>query len=376
MSDTADPYNVRVEGYLSPDGELLQALPPSFADGALLQLLYRDMVFARALDTKACALQRSGRLGTYAPGLGQEAVNTGIAAAMRPEDVLLPSFREHALQLGRGVTPEELLQFWSGDERGSNFSNPKQDFPVCITVAGHAPQAVGVALALKLRGSANAETGAAVCVLGDGATSKGDFYEALNAAGVWSLPLLFVIINNQWAISTPRARQSAAATLAQKAIAAGFTGVQVDGNDIVSVATQVDDALVKARAGHGPALIEFLTYRLGDHTTADDATRYRDARDVERAEHEEPIRRLRTFLISQSQWSEGQERELLAECAARVETVVDNFLALPPQAPESMFESLYAELPTAFETQHAALGARLGEGLEAGVCSDGESNDG
>ena len=371
MSEAIVQFKVERDGYLSPDGELLKPLPSSFADGALLQSLYRDMVFARALDNKACALQRSGRLGTYAPGLGQEAVNIGIAAAMRPEDVLLPSFREHALQLGRGVTPEELLQFWSGDERGSNFAGPVQDFPVCITVAGHAPHAVGVALALKLRGTA----AAAVCVLGDGATSKGDFYEALNAAGVWSLPLLFVVVNNQWAISTPRARQSAATTLAQKAIAAGFTGTQVDGNDVIAVAATVNEALVNARSGGGPALVECLTYRLGDHTTADDATRYRDADEVERAEQEEPLARLRNYLLAQSQWSDEQEQALLAGAAERVATAVENFLQLPPQEPVSIFDSLYAQLPTAFEEQRRALQRKLETGRGGALEEDSEAID-
>ena len=174
--------------------------------------LYRAMVLTRAFDTKAIALQRTGRLGTYASSLGQEAVSVGLASAMRPEDVLLPSFRDHGAQLWRGVTPVELLLYWGGDERGSAFAGPKEDFPVSVPVGSQAPHAVGVALAFKLRH----EQRVAVCIFGDGATSKGDVAEALNIAGVWNLPAVFVINNNRWAISVPLSRQTAADTLAQK----------------------------------------------------------------------------------------------------------------------------------------------------------------
>jgi pyruvate dehydrogenase E1 component alpha subunit len=224
----------------------------------------------------AVALQRTGQLGTYASSLGQEAVGVGVADAMQSGDVLLPSFREQAAQLVRGVTPLELLLYWGGDERGSDFAGPRQDFPICITVGGHAPHAAGVAMAFKLSGEPNV----AVCVFGDGATSKGDVYEAMNIAGAWNLPVVFVVNNNQWAISLPRGKQTRAETLAQKAIAAGFEGEQVDGNDVIAVREVTARALAGARAGAGPRLIEALTYRLADHTTADVATRDRATEDV------------------------------------------------------------------------------------------------
>ncbi|HEY4773682.1 MAG TPA: thiamine pyrophosphate-dependent enzyme, partial [Xanthobacteraceae bacterium] len=157
-----------------------------------LLALYRAMVLTRSFDTKAIALQRTGRLGTYASSLGQEAVAVGIAAAMAPSDVLLPSFREHGAQLWRGVSLKELFLYWGGDERGNDFAGPRQDFPNCVPVGTHAPHAVGVALAFRLRGEARA----AVCVFGDGATSKGDVAEALNMAGVWQVPAVFVVNNN------------------------------------------------------------------------------------------------------------------------------------------------------------------------------------
>ncbi|MCH8187552.1 MAG: pyruvate dehydrogenase (acetyl-transferring) E1 component subunit alpha, partial [Proteobacteria bacterium] len=217
-------------------------------------------------------------------------------------------------------------------------------------VGTHAPHAAGVALAMKLRG----EERAAVCLMGDGATSRGDVYESWNMAGVWSLPVVYVINNNQWAISLPRSAQSAAETLAQKAIAAGFPGEQVDGNDVIAVYDVVDKALKKARSGGGAHLIEAVTYRLSDHTTADDASRYRSDEEVSARWSEEPISRMRTYLTESSAWKKEDEESLLAECAKTIEAAVEEYLATKPLPPESMFDYLYAELPAAYAAQRAA----------------------
>jgi pyruvate dehydrogenase E1 component alpha subunit len=313
--------------------------------------MYRAMVLTRTFDAKAIALQRTGRLGTYASSLGQEAVAVGVGAAMRPTDVLVPSFREHGAQLWRGVTAVELLLFWGGDERGSNFAGPRQDFPVSVPIGSHAPHAAGAALALQLRG----EPRAVVCVLGDGATSKGDFYEALNLAGVWKLPVVYVVNNNQWAISVPRERQSAAKTLAQKAIAAGFDGVQVDGNDVVAVRDAVARALDTARSGAGPSLVECDTYRLCDHTTADDATRYRDAAEVSARWKDEPLLRLRNHLVARGAWDKERELAMLAECTRQVEEAAAAYLAHPPAPPSDMFDYLFETLPAALIPERRAV---------------------
>jgi pyruvate dehydrogenase E1 component alpha subunit len=263
----------------------------------------------------------------------------------------LPSFREHGAQLMRGVSMKELFLYWGGDERGSNFGGPRLDFPVCVPIGSQAPHAAGVALALKLRGRSQA----AVAVFGDGATSKGDVYEAMNVAGVWKLPLVFVVGNNQWAISVPRQAQTAARTLAQKALAAGFEGVQVDGNDVVAVADAVEQALCKARAGDGPTLVEAITYRLADHTTVDDASRYRDDAEVARHWKEEPVARLRAHLTDVHGWSRDEEQALIAGCAAEVEQASEDYLAQPPLPPAAIFDGLYAELPRALARQRARL---------------------
>jgi 2-oxoisovalerate dehydrogenase E1 component alpha subunit len=340
--------------FLDPKGRAVRELPDFARDRAEMAALYRGMVLARSFDAKAVALQRTGRLGTFPSALGQEAVAIGIAGAMHPDDVLLPSFREHGAQLWRGVSPLELFLFWGGDERGSDFAEAREDFPICVPVGTHAPHAVGVALAFKLRREARA----AVCVFGDGATSKGDVAEALNIAGAWQLPVVFVINNNGWAISVPVAQQTAAQTLAQKGIAAGIASEQVDGNDVIAVREAVARAIAKARLGGGPHLIEALTYRLADHTTADDASRYRNDADVSPRWAEEPIARLRQYLVDAGMWGKADEERMLAEISATIEAAAAAYLATPPQTPAAIFDFTYAALPQDLaEQRRAALAA-------------------
>jgi len=338
---TVAEFEITRTAYLAADGCAADTLPAFARDLEALVPLYRAMTLTRAFDEKAIALQRTGRLGTYASVLGQEAVGVGVASAMRADDVLLPAFRDHAAQLWRGVTLEELFLYWGGDERGSDFAVPREDFPVSIPVASHFPHAAGVALAMVLRG----EDRAAVALAGDGATSKGDFYEALNLVGVWRLPAIFVINNNQWAISVPRDEQTAAETIAQKAIAAGLPGEQVDGNDVIAVRDAVDRALDRARSGDGGTLIEALTYRLGDHTTADDASRYREDADVAVHQDEEPLLRLRKYMIANRVWDDAKETALVEKCAADVEAAAEAYLATAPEPPVAMFDYLYSTLP-------------------------------
>jgi pyruvate dehydrogenase E1 component alpha subunit len=354
-------FEIPFTRYLESDGRAAASLPGFAGDREEVVALYRAMVLTRAFDAKAVSLQRTGRLGTFASSLGQEAVAVGIGAAMRPEDVLLPSFREQGAQFLRGVRMVDLLLYWGGDERGSNFAGPREDFPICVPVGTHASHAAGVALAMRLRGEARA----AVCVFGDGATSKGDVYEAMNLAGLWNLPVVFVINNNQWAISVPRRRQTAAKTLAQKAIAAGFPGEQVEGNDVIAVRDRVAQALVRARDERTPTLIEAHTYRLSDHTTVDDASRYRDDAEVSARWKEEPVARLRAFMVAAGYWDKAQEERLHAECNALVEEAAEEYLATAPQPADTMFAHLYAELPKAYEDQRASL-SRLGGDAEHG----------
>lgn len=335
--------------YLAPDGQLIAPLPAWADDFNLLTRLYRQMVLTRLFDQKTVALQRTGRIGTFAPTLGQEAIGVAIGSLMQAEDVLVPYYRDTAVQLMRGVRMDEILLYWGGDERGSAYAEPAaaQDFPLCVPIATQALHACGVASAFKVRG----EHRVAVTTCGDGATSKGDFLEALNVAGAWQLPVVFVINNNQWAISVPRRIQCGAPTLAQKAIGAGFHGEQVDGNDILAVYDRMRIALDRARKGKGPVLLECLSYRLGDHTTADDATRYRSAEEVRQAWQEEPIKRLQSFMASQGIWDEGREQALIAECQAQVQDAVNAYESRDRQPPESVMDHVYAQWPAALAEQ-------------------------
>lgn len=347
-------FEIEYRQCLDAQGRPVAEVPASVRDARSLVPHYRTMVLARAFDQKMLTLQRTGQLGTFAPGVGKEAVDVGVAAAMRPEDALLVTYREITAQIARGVSLVELLMYWGGDERGSNFAGPRHDWPVCITIASHCLHAVGAAYAYKLR----RQPRVAVCMLGDGGTSKGEFYEAMNAAGVWRLPVVFVATNNQYAISVPRRLQSAAATLAQKAIAAGMPGIQVDGNDFLAVHDVALAALARARDGGGPTLIEASSYRLADHTTADDASRYRSADEVSAAWKLEPIGRLRSYLLGRDVWSRADEEALIQSCNERIQAAVADYLALPPPGPAQMFAHLYAELPPALAAQRDAALAR------------------
>jgi len=344
-------FEIRYYQYLRPTGELVGSPPALALDGKLLRRCYHCMRLTRQFDQKAVSLQRTGQLGTYASSLGQEAIGTALGLSMHQRDVLLPAYREYAAQFLRGVGMTDILLYWGGDERGMDYRIPREDFPISVPVASQASHAVGVAYAFKYR----REPRVAVCVLGDGGTSKGDFYEALNLAGAWRLPVLFLVNNNQWAISVPRHQQSAAETLAQKAIAAGIAGEQVDGNDVVALYARLDRALREIRRRGQPLLIEALSYRLCDHTTADDASRYRDRKQLEQQRANDPLRRLKTLLMARYGWDEEQELHLLEECNEAVENAVKVYLETRPQPLESLFDYLYATLPEALEEQRAAL---------------------
>ncbi|MCZ7596785.1 MAG: thiamine pyrophosphate-dependent enzyme [Gammaproteobacteria bacterium] len=326
--------------------------PPEFANiRDTMIALYRAMVFTRAFDARAVALQRTGRLGTYASSLGQEATAVGIGHAMAADDVFLPSFREQGAQLVRGVTAKEILMYWGGDERGSDFAACRHDFPVCIPVGSHAPHAAGVALALKLDGGSRA----ALAAFGDGATSRGDFYEAMNVAGVWSLPVVFVAVNNGWAISVPRSAQTAARTSPRRPSPRASKASRWTATTSSPCATSSPrPPRRRAREGGGPTSVEALTYRLGDHTTVDDASRYRD--DDEVAEHwtDDPVARTREWLTRAHGWSRDDEAALIESCESEVEQAVEAYLAEPAQVPESMFDFVHAKVPAALARQRRA----------------------
>lgn len=344
---TIAEFRVGYSQYLDPEGRAVAKLPDFARDTEQMLRMYRLMTLTRSFDAKAVNLQRTGKLGTYASSLGHEAAHVGIGAAMREEDCFAPMYREYGAQFWRGVRMSDVLLYWGGDERGNDFAGPAHDFPWCVPIATQCLHAAGAALAYKLRGEARC----AVTVVGDGGTSEGHFYEAMNVAGVRKLPVIFVVVNNKWAISVPLSIQTATETLAQKAIAAGIPGVQVDGNDVVAVRQAMEESLDRARSGEGPTLVEAVTYRLSDHTTADDASRYRDKEEVEQARLVEPLIRLRKYLADLGVWDESREEELLAECQQQVDAAVEEYLNTPVQSAGAMFEFMFAGLPESLREQ-------------------------
>jgi pyruvate dehydrogenase E1 component alpha subunit len=345
--ETIADFEIQYSQFLGPDGKPSAALPEFANDPETLIDLYRHMTETRVFDTKAINLQRTGKLGTYASCLGHEATHVGIAAAMQADDVLAPSYREYGAMLYRGVKMSEILLFWGGDERGSNFEGPKGDFPFCVPIATQCLHSAGAAMAFQLRG----EKRCAVSMNGDGGTSEGAFYEAMNIAGARKLPVVFMVINNKWAISVPIELQTASKTLAQKSVAAGIPGIQVDGNDIIAVRHWVERALARGRNGDGATLIEAVTYRLSDHTTADDASRYRKKDEVEAAWKLEPLLRMRQYLTDLGVWNDKKEQELLDQAAEKVDAAVQQYMNTPKPPPEAMFDYLHEELPEFLEEQ-------------------------
>ncbi|HSE93379.1 MAG TPA: pyruvate dehydrogenase (acetyl-transferring) E1 component subunit alpha, partial [Methylomirabilota bacterium] len=284
-------FSVEHLSILDSDGNLDAALEPDLPPDQL-KAIYRAMLLGRRLDERMVRLQRQGRIGTFAPIKGQEASQIGSVWTLRPTDWMVPSFRETAAMLRRGWPIEKLLLFFAGYLEGGRPAPEQRDLPVTIPVATQLPHAVGLAYAAQYRG----DDVVVMAYFGDGATSEGDFHEALNFAGVWHVPVVFVCQNNQWAISVPLKKQTHSRTLAQKALAYGLPGIQADGNDVLAVYAASREAVDRARAGDGPTLIECVTYRLGMHTTADDPTKYRTEEEVRAWERKDPLTRFAAYL--------------------------------------------------------------------------------
>ncbi len=334
---------------INENGQLINTLPTCANTKEQLVELYRVMNLIRAFDKKAIALQRTGQIGTYAPIHGQEAIATAIGYVMHPNDVFIPYYRDYAAQIQRGVKMSEILAYWGGDERGNCFSHNNKDLPICVPIASQCLHAAGIAYAFKYRQQQHV----AVASIGDGGTSEGDFYEALNALGALNLPAVFIINNNQWAISVPLNKQTHCQTLAQKAIAAGCNNIQVDGNDVLACCQVLTQAIENARNGDGPTLIEAISYRLSDHTTADDANRYQPSAEVENARTKEPIKRLKIFLEQEFQWNDTLEQNMQNTITLEIKNAVDEYLSIKPQEITSMFDYHYKNLPEYLIEQRA-----------------------
>jgi pyruvate dehydrogenase E1 component alpha subunit len=321
---------------INPDGNVRDRLPITLEE---MRALYADMVEARTYDHKCMAMQRQGRLATYAPFEGQEAAQIGAAAALRPDDWVAATYRDAALMWRAGYPWRLLIAGRTGDERGGQPPEEVNVLPPSITVGGHMIHAVGLGWAEALKGSDRV----ALTSFGDGATSEGDFHEAMNFAAVYGTPTVFFCQNNGFAISYPRSEQTLSETIAMKADGYGMPGVQVDGNDVAAVLVVVRNAVDAARRGDGPSLIEAVTYRLGPHTTADDPGRYRDEDEAVGWRDRDPVERVRRLLERAGGWTTEWQAELEARAAQRIEEAVAEAEALPQPTVEEMFRRMYEE---------------------------------
>jgi len=338
---------------LDPDGTLRGDAPFGLDE---TRRLFAAMVTCRTYDRKCASLQRQGRLATYAPFEGQEAAQVGSAVALAEGDWMVGTYRDAAAMWMHGYPWLNLLLYRMGDERGGSPPAGVAVLPPSITVGAHMLHAVGLGWAERLRGTDRV----AVTYFGDGATSEGDFHEAMNLAAVFASPTVFVCQNNQYAISMPRSRQTRSATIAQKADAYGMPGVLVDGNDLFAVYRAASDAVALARDGGGPTLIEAYTYRAGPHTTTDDPLRYRPAGEVEEWQRRDPIDRVRAYLIAHDAWEQGWEDEVAGRASAEIEEAVAAAEALEPFPPQQVGDAMFEHPTPAIEAQRAALLRDLG----------------
>jgi len=350
------PYRIEVLSVLDETGHLDQALEPELTP-EMLPRLHRTMLLGRRFDERMLSLQRQGRIGTFPPIKGQEASQLGAVAALEANDWMVPCFREMVAQLWRGARLENFPLYYAGFDEAVAIGAEQHDLPVSIPVASQLPHAVGLAWSIKYRNQPQV----AMTFFGDGATSEGDFHEALNFASVFQLPVVFVCQNNQWAISIPRHRQTHSRTLAQKALAYDMPGIQVDGNDLLAVFRAAREAVERARGGGGPTLIECVTYRMSVHTTADDPSRYRTDAEVEEWVKRDPLERFQRYCIDKGVLDQTRIEQLEQEIAAEIQEAVGRAEAKMKQEPDPMdlFEHMYDQLPRTLVEQREAFTRQL-----------------
>jgi pyruvate dehydrogenase E1 component alpha subunit len=340
------PTQIEYLSILDPAGHADPELDPQL-EPADLRRLYRAMVLARAWDEKMEILARQGRIGVYPPYKGQEAASLGPAFVMRKQDWLVPSFREMPAMLYVGwPLVRMILGWWGGHEYGAQTPPGLNILPLCGPVATQCPTAAGIAWGLKLRG----DDAAVFCFVGDGGTSEGDFHETMNVAGVFRLPLVMIVQNNQWAISTPRSCQTASQTFAQKAVAYGVEGMQIDGNDLLAMIVGSREALARARDGGGPTLIEAVTYRLGPHSTTDDPRKYRTAEEERSWQARDPLTRFETYIESRGLLTQDEKRAVAAESREQIALALEQSQGYQADVHEP-FRHCFSEIPPSLQLQ-------------------------
>jgi len=346
--DHFDPRKDEILRIIDNDGEVLnKELMPDLTDETIIQA-YKSMLFARVADNMAVSYQRQGRMYTYPPILGQEAIQIAAGVIIREEDWLAPAFRELAIMMAKGVTMKEIFLYYMGNEQGSNFSKANHVLPICVPIGSQLLHATGIGYSIKYQ----KKDEVVFTYVGDGGTSEGDFSEALNFAGVWKVPVIFTIQNNQYAISVPVKRQTNSVNLAVKAIAFGVPGIKVDGNDFFAMYVAYKEAFNHARAGNGPTLIEALTYRKGAHTTSDDPSKYRTKDEELEWDKTDPLVRLKRYMDKAGIWKENEE-QLIEEYKLEIDkqfTEAENFKAYKL---EDVFQYMYVDMPDILKKQKA-----------------------
>lgn len=361
MPRTAIDLNTQVDylSILDENGQVDAALDPQLPPQELLAL-YRAMLLGRRLDERMFKLQRQGRIGTFPPIKGQEAANIGAISALRNTDWMVPAFRETAAEISRGRSIESVLLYYAGYEEGAHIPEPIRNLPISVPVGSQMLHAVGLGWSINYR----QQDDVVMTFFGDGATSEGDFHEAMNFAAVFQTPVVFVCQNNHWAISVPRAKQTRSRTIAQKALAYEMPGIQVDGNDILAMVVAAREAVERARSGGGPTLIEAVTYRMAVHTTADDPTRYRTDAEVAAWAKRDPLTRFEVYLKERNILTDEHQSALEAEIEAEIQAAVARVEAQmqTPANPLDMFDFNYAELSPTLLEQRTALAQELAQG--------------
>jgi pyruvate dehydrogenase E1 component alpha subunit len=342
-----DPLTDKTLQILNEDGEIVsEKWKPDLSDEKVLEG-FKNMLFAREMDLMMLSYQRQGRMFTFPPNMGQEAVSVGVSLAMRRDDWLVPAFRELAAWIMKGSDLRDILLYWRGEEDGAMWRGSENFLPSTVPISSQLPHAVGLAYAIKYR----KEDKAVFTFFGDGGTSEGDFHESLNFAGVWKVPVIFVNQNNQYAISVPVRNQTASKNLAMKSCAYGIRGIKVDGNDLFAVYAAAQKAAELARKGEGPTLIECFTYRRGSHTTSDDPSLYRNKEEEEAWAKKDPIDRLRKYIVKRKLWSEGEEKKFVEQARKKVDAAFLEAEDYLPYPLENVFKYMYSEIPEDLKKQ-------------------------
>ncbi|MDH8678187.1 pyruvate dehydrogenase (acetyl-transferring) E1 component subunit alpha [Fusibacter bizertensis] len=345
-----DPLKDSMIQIMDKDGKIVNPdAMPELSDEEIIKL-YETMRFSRIIDEKTLQYQRQGRMLTYAPNLGQEATQVGSIAATKQTDWAAPSFRELGVWLYKGAPLRSIFLYWFGNEMGMHMPEDVRVLPISVPIASQMQHATGLAYASRYKGLDDI----AIAYVGDGGTSQGDFHEALNFSAVQSLPNVFIVQNNQFAISTRRKIQTKAGTIAQKAIAYGIPGIQVDGNDIFAMYAVTKEAVDRARRGDGPTLIEAYTYRMGAHTTSDDPTVYRDNSEVDEWRDKDPIDRLRKYMMEKGIWDEEKEEAFTEEKGKFVKATFEDVEKSGLTPLEDTFDYVFAERTPILEAQYQA----------------------